>query len=99
MPCTLALSDVPKINGVRRLKLLKDVVGYDNCWNQPGRLELRAGTVLSISSDGGTERGDVFFSSPGHSSASVGIMPPAFKSRYPYDLGVFDPDYLEPVQD
>lgn len=99
MPQTEEFRDIPKINGVRRVRLLKDVVGYDSNWNQPKSVKLEAGAILFTGEQQSSERGDLFFKQPepAHPAATVALPRTVLKTRYPYDLGVFDPEYLEPV--
>lgn len=99
MPQTEEFQSIPRINGVRRVKLLKDVVGYDNNWNSPQSVKLKAGTILSTGEQESTERGDLFFRQPepAHPGNTVALPRSVLKTRYPHDLGEFDPEYLEPV--
>lgn len=91
------LKEVPfNENGVRRLKLLKDAPGRDNVWNYPKNLVIPAGTILTCAEKESGERGDLFFQIEG-TSDRVMVYPPAFTTRYPYDLGTFNPEYLAEV--
>ncbi len=96
MTCTRELRDVPVRDGARQLKLLMDVVARDNCWNQPKKVTLAAGTVVTTRETQSAENGQLFFS-VSTLRESVCLPSSALKTRYPYDLGVFDPDLLEPV--
>jgi hypothetical protein len=97
MPCTEELSRIPKIRGARRIKLLRDVRGYDNCYNQPRGVDLVAGTVLEKAGDEGTSRGDIFFSVVGQPGVTVALPSAVLKPRHPYDLGAYDPEAVEPL--
>lgn len=99
MPQSEEFHSIPRINGVRRVKLLKDVVGYDSNWNNPQPVKLKAGTILSTGEQESTERGDLFFTlpEPTHPGNTVALPRSVLKTRYPYDLGEYDSEYLVPV--
>jgi hypothetical protein len=91
------LKDVPRdANGVRKLRVLKELTGHDNCWNQPQSVNVPAGSILACAETDSGHRGDLFFTMEG-TKKSVGLRPPAFKTRHPYDLGVFNPEFLSEI--
>lgn len=86
----------PDANGLRRLRLLQDAQARDNCWNEPKNVTLKKGDVLTAVCIEGTERGDFFFQ-VNDTKLTVSLRPPAYQTRYPYDVGQFNPDYLTEI--
>lgn len=83
----------PDATGTRRLRLLQDVMGQNNCWNQPKAVALKAGDVLSCAEVESGHDGALFFKL-NTTTTRVRLLHPAYQSRYPGDLGVFNPDFL-----
>lgn len=89
--------DVPlDASGARKLRVLQDVTGRDNCWNEPKNVSVPAGTILVCHEKDSGHRGDLFFTVE-TTGKSVSLGQPAFKTRYPYDLGAFNPEYLTEI--
>jgi hypothetical protein len=86
----------PDINGRRQLRLTKDVRAVDSCWNQPRPVELKAGDVLTAKSREATSCGDFFFS-VNDTCISAMLPDKVFKTRCPYDSGVYNPEFLTEV--
>lgn len=89
-------SVTPDANGRRRLRLTQDVNAVDNCWNEPRPVALKAGDILTASSKEATSRGDFFFT-VNDTKTSAKLPGEVFKTRCPYDSGVYNPEFLSEI--
>ncbi|MDO9179068.1 MAG: hypothetical protein Q7U16_12255 [Agitococcus sp.] len=88
---------VPKDNtGTRQFMLVQDVVGRDNCYNSPAKIQLIKGDLLSTTDDYSTRSGHLFFKL-NNTMVSVTLPLSAYHSRYPGDSGTFNSAILAPV--
>lgn len=96
MACTEELKEIePDIEGRRVFELRQSLVANDTCWNQSQLVQLNAGDILFTCDKDSGHRGNVIFTVNGEKTV---ILPnQALKTRYPGDLGLFDPTILMEV--
>ena len=82
----------PDAEGRRVFELQRPVRAMDTCWSTSHSVQLNAGDILVTRDRESDHRGNVIFIVNGEKK----VILPSFvlSTRYPGDLGLFDPQYL-----
>lgn len=82
----------PDAEGRRVFELQRPVRAMDTCWSTSHSVQLNAGDILVTHDRESDHRGNVIFIVNGEKK----VILPSFvlSTRYPGDLGLFDPQYL-----
>lgn len=82
----------PDAEGRRVFKLQRPVRAMDTCWSTSHSVQLKTGDILVTRDQESDHRGNVIFTVNGEKK----VILPSFvlSTRYPGDLGLFDPQYL-----
>jgi len=98
MALTAELKNVVKdAQGKRRFRLLVDAACRNNVRPSVGNVFVPAGIEISACAEGSNDRGELFFAIEGSPSVCVELPASIYKTRHPYDAGVFDPSALEVI--
>ena len=98
MGLTGELKDVAKnVRGERRFVLLVDATCRDDARPNVGNVFALAGLELTSCAEHSNGRGEMFFAVEGSAGVRVELPAEIYRSRHPYDAGVYDPLALQVI--